>query len=839
MPVTIKRTVIVGLGGTGTRVLQYIKGEFQKHFPKGVPPAIRLISIDTAPQTTQAGAVGPIAALEANEFAHITATSIRRLLQTPEMQAWTPPLEKWDLSDVLNGAGQRRASGRLSLFRNAVSVYNVLNTQINQVKAIDLSGVMEDWPDFRVPEEQQTAVEVYVVGSLAGGTGSGMFLDIGYMIRDILKEEGADRVIGAFLLPGIFMKNLAAVDFVAGNGYASIKELDYWLDKLEEEEVHYPGGLSVKWGGALRKPYNFMYLLDDVNESGAVVTKLETMLYFVARGLFLHMTIQSNELTAFWSNLGGILQSADRWPEGHPNGKVPRYMSFGISSMQVPLERHIEQNIDEVLLERLGELRNSSFTLTPEKLEQDVKDFISNNRLESDALVDRLSPQDFRLEIPPSPERPWAKTGDIVPWKQQAITAIEEQLRRGVGEHTQTFATLEADASGTLIDHVYRIAMNQPGHVKQAELFVERLAVYLKELQTNVKNSETKREQQISAVAFAPLESALGGLFTRRKIEKLVSDYRQSLDNLTKLKLQQELHHLAAVLLGSLIIQVGKIQDELKEFDRHLERVMLRLRVDLDQLERWQAPGMDAFATILREEEVASAFIEKRPAIALDTLERAWHDSSASYAQERTEKGLFNSRTIFGWRTRSPEELADWLKREVRKSYKDLAEQSLDGIVHRLWHESEKSGTDVSKKLQQRLQEFMDKARPLWRVEVDPSRHLQYLLLIGIHERPDAAVSFIRSLIENGTIVTAGATQESFRSLHYASTWEQFAIRALRIGVPSPAYALNKMRTYRQEYLKREGNPQSRVTHHIHRAWMLPDSLPDLFPEGLDRPLGA
>lgn len=835
MPVTIKRTVIVGLGGTGVRVLQYIKGEFHKHFPKGVPPAVRLLAFDTAPQTTQAGAVGPIEHLEANEFAYITATGIRRLLQAPEMQSWVPPLEKWDLSDIINGAGQRRPSGRLALFRNAVAIYNTLNNAINQVKSIDLVGMMAGWPEFRIPEEYQTVVEVYVVGSLVGGTGSGMFLDIGYMIRDLLKEEGSDRVIGVFLLPGIFMKNLAAVDFVAGNGYAALKELDYWLNTLEEREVRYPGGLSIKWGGALRKPYNFVYLLDDVNESGAVVTKLETMLYFIARGIFLHMTIQSNELTAFWSNLGSILQSADRWPEGHPDGKVPRYMSFGISSLQIPLEWHIEQNIDEILLDLLNELRGQK--VPPEDHRKYVTDFITNHRLGLEDLVERLRTLDPGYNIPKAPERPHQQTDAISSWKQQALTAIEEQLRRSVGEHTQTFVTLREEAKTALTNQVYRVVLQEPGHIEKARLFIDQLVQYLKENQNQAKGQESLLEQELKAVEFPPLEDALKGWFTKRKIEKLVADYHQALDKIYHLKLEAQLYHLASVLLGNLILHAEKLLDELRAFGRHLDQVMLRLRYDLDQLARSQAFSADAFATVLREEEVEFAFTERRPTVSLENLANAWSRVSASHTSKQGEESLFGMGTILGWGSLNPEELTKWLKAEVRKSYKDLETQNIDSIIHGLWQQAERAGSDDQKKLQQRLQEFLDKARPLWRVEVEPGRHLQYLMIVGIPERRDVAIPFIRSLIENNVIVTGGASQEYFRSHHYAFTWEQFAIRALRIGVPAPAYALNKMRLYQQEYLRRETDPQSRVTHHIHREWVGNRGIPDLFPEGLDKPL--
>lgn len=479
------------------------------------------------------------------------------------------------------------------------------------------------------------------------------------------------------------------------------------------------------------------------------------MLYFIARGIFLHMTIQSNELTAFWSNLGSILQSADRWPEGHPDGKVPRYMSFGISSLQIPLEWHIEQNIDEILLERLNELRGHD--VNPEDCRKYVDDFITNYRLGLEDLVKRLQPRDFNYRIPDAPERPHQQTDAIPSWKQQSLTAIEEQLRRDVGEHTQTFTALREEVKKVLTDQVYRVMLQEPGHIQKAHLFVEQLVQNLKENQDRAKSQENQLEQQWKAIEFPPLEDALKGWFTKRKIEKLVADYHQALEQVAQLKLKAQLYHLASVLLGNLILHAEKLLDELKAFDRHLDQVMLRLRFDLDQLARSQAFSADAFATVLREEEVEFAFTERRPTVSLESLANAWYNAPISYASEQVEESLFSMRTLLGWRSRSPEELISWLKAEVRKSYEDLMTQNIDSIIHGLWQQVERSGSDAQKKLQQRLQEFLDKARPLWRVEVDPGRHLQYLMIIGIPERRDVAIPFIRSLIEDSVIVTGGS----------------------------------------------------------------------------------
>lgn len=829
MAITVKRTVLLGIGGTGVRVLQYIKGEFEKHFG-GVPPAIKLQAFDTAAQKTPRQAVeGPIAELESKEYQHVRASGIRRLLEVEEMQAWTPPLEKWDLADILDGAGQRRPSGRLALFRNATDIYNSIYNAINQVKGINLGGMMEDWQDFEVPQGEQAGIEVYIVGSLAGGTGSGMFLDIAHMVRDILDEGGPDRIIGNFLLPGVFMKNLAATDFVPGNGYAALKEMDYWMDETnEEQEVHYPGGLSVKWGGPLNRPFNFVYLLDDVNEHGEVVNKPETMLNFMARGIFLHMTVQGEELAQFWSNLASILQSADSW-----RGKVPRYMSFGISSLEIPIERHIEQNVNNSLVGLLDSLRSEDFNVQPEKVEEVVDDFLVTNGIDADSLLDALRPKQSRWDIPEPPEKPYANTERIAPWKDEALSSIEEQVQRSVGEHTDLYNEVQDNAIEAIKERIYRTVHDESGHLQMAKRFVDALLKKLKQLREDLDDQAEDVEQQMNSVTFMSVEEALGGpfTFTKRRIDRLIDEYRESIDEWANLNLQRELNRTAKVLANSLYIQVDELQQSISDFERHLDRTLKRLRHEQAQLQHGKRRGTDVFATILGEDDVSMAFTtETRPDVDIATIEESWRDSPLRYELEENEEGGFSPKTVFGWRHVSVDELTNWLKRQVRETYDDLMDNSIDGIIGDLWSQSERSQTSAKKKLQGRLEEFMAKARPLWNVEVEPDQHLQYLLLIGLYERPDVPAPFIRTLIEDETINTGGG-QESLNSYFFSSTWERFAIRALRIGLPAPIYALQRLEAYRDEYIKRETKPDSRVTHHIHRDWIGGENLPDLYPE--------
>jgi hypothetical protein len=69
---------------------------------------------------------------------------------------------------------------------------------------------------------------VYVVASLGGGTGSGMFLDLAYAARAVLREHGYSRaeVIGLFLVPPAADGGAATV--AQANAFAALVELQHY-----------------------------------------------------------------------------------------------------------------------------------------------------------------------------------------------------------------------------------------------------------------------------------------------------------------------------------------------------------------------------------------------------------------------------------------------------------------------------------------------------------------------------------------------------------------------------------------------------------------------------------
>jgi hypothetical protein len=69
---------------------------------------------------------------------------------------------------------------------------------------------------------------VYVITGLAGGTGGGMFLDLAYVARSLLKSLGFEQpdVVGLFLLPRVDRN--PARSLALGNAYAALTELNHY-----------------------------------------------------------------------------------------------------------------------------------------------------------------------------------------------------------------------------------------------------------------------------------------------------------------------------------------------------------------------------------------------------------------------------------------------------------------------------------------------------------------------------------------------------------------------------------------------------------------------------------
>ena len=233
--------VIVGLGGTGQWVLTYLKREMLIAGQGKLPSNLRFLSFDTMPKPDvavrtvqskqdEAIAVGSVQ-LDAEEFVHIGGdaapisdriqkedTEYRHIAKWFRNREWrqTLPPSAWNLDD---GAGRIRQLGRLATFKDLLNlqagskVWKSLNRAIENVKS---QGELSD----------NQPLELLLVGSFAGGTGSGCFLDIALLMRHLAR--GVPHALRAyFVLPTAF--NNQPTNQMLARSFAAWRELNRFM----------------------------------------------------------------------------------------------------------------------------------------------------------------------------------------------------------------------------------------------------------------------------------------------------------------------------------------------------------------------------------------------------------------------------------------------------------------------------------------------------------------------------------------------------------------------------------------------------------------------------------
>ena len=205
----IAKTLLVGLGGTGNLALKFAKKRFYEMYGNDKPfsefelPLIEYLALDTSIDDLKQG-VGSNNkfGLKQSEYHHLKVSKPRQVLKGAPFIAkeWMPKKNLKTLSAIEAGAGQIRAFGRLGLMNNYQKVEQIVQTKVNQLN----SWEQDQNPDY---EAMGGAVNVVFCFSVAGGTGSGTFLDMAYLIKNCLNNTAVEfRSQAYIILPEIFDK---------------------------------------------------------------------------------------------------------------------------------------------------------------------------------------------------------------------------------------------------------------------------------------------------------------------------------------------------------------------------------------------------------------------------------------------------------------------------------------------------------------------------------------------------------------------------------------------------------------------------------------------------------
>ena len=373
---TMIPALVVGLGGTGYRVLKYIKENFFKSdsFGHQIPSTVRLISIDTDPnEEVVPGAVK----LEAREKVYVTVKTgelLTNLEQYPEIKKWFPAHRV--KFTVQSGARQIRALGRLALFKNIDTIVSVIQDAILEITQKKLLNVADGIA--RTPDD--VPVNVFVVSSVSGGTGSGMLVDIGFIIREVCSRLGKKQpeMQAYFFQPDAFIQvPRNQMDRLTANGAAALKELDFFMENMEKFNVVYrEGDFFISDSVSLMKPYDFAYLVSAVD-----ISEQATLEKITCEGIYHSMATElARDNKSYLANVP--TQAFKPIIGGEFAGKYTNYSSLGVSSLVFPYERVLEMCANQFGMEIIDEiLEMKKDKSDPKPWEKTLNDFLTEQHL--------------------------------------------------------------------------------------------------------------------------------------------------------------------------------------------------------------------------------------------------------------------------------------------------------------------------------------------------------------------------------------------------------------------------------------------------------------------------
>jgi serine/threonine protein kinase len=227
---TLFPALIIGLGQIGQIVLQRLREQLHTTVaPLTQLSNLRFLLLDTDPEVMRTATRGlPGASLSASE---VLLAPLNRPSYYLKPRDGRLPIDNWlnqrllyciPRSQVTTGI---RALGRLAFCDNYRAILRRLQLEL---EALLDPNALQNAIQFTGRGLRSNRPRIYLVSSLAGGTGSGMFIDLAYTLRALLKQMGYENpdVVGLLLLPCLDSNRSRGLHI--GNTYAALSELEYF-----------------------------------------------------------------------------------------------------------------------------------------------------------------------------------------------------------------------------------------------------------------------------------------------------------------------------------------------------------------------------------------------------------------------------------------------------------------------------------------------------------------------------------------------------------------------------------------------------------------------------------
>ena len=340
----INRTVCIGLGGTGRDVLMRIRRLIVDRYEDlSQLPIVSFVHIDTDKAATQVSGLrtgstyhGVDLSFRDSEKVGATMTSaeVTNFVQGLERRSnydrqgpydhiarWFPPQLLRNIKAVEEGAKGIRPVGRLAFFHNYQKIKTAVETAERRTRGHEATLL-------RSGLKIEPGLNIFVVGSLCGGTGSGMFLDVAYSLRQAYGDGGA-QIVGYLVISPQLYGNTSNM---SANTYAALKELNYYTTPGTKFEACYDMQNLVLVQES-RPPFDYAYLVSNQTAGEYSILEQRKLCNVIAHKIALDF---SGELAPVVKGMrDNFLQHLIQWDD-HPRPNIQRYLTFGLAAIYFP-----------------------------------------------------------------------------------------------------------------------------------------------------------------------------------------------------------------------------------------------------------------------------------------------------------------------------------------------------------------------------------------------------------------------------------------------------------------------------------------------------------------------
>ncbi|ALU27943.1 hypothetical protein HX045_11185 [Myroides odoratimimus] len=784
----LKRSLFIGLGGTGAQALLHTKKRFLDTYGE-VPPMIGFLAIDTdvstGDKTITRDNVLDVhknkdfkVSFTPSEVIHIgvqgAASAYEKNKDT--IFSWMPQENEYALKNLWQGAGQVRTNGRFGTYFNQKAIMHAVQNKINAIQNIDIAN-----QNTFVPKD--AGIEINFVFSIAGGTGSGTFIDIVYLVKHALEGNENIKSIGFAVLPDVFnaMQQGISMANTRPNSYGALVDLDFLMSK-DIEKFDLTINLNQQTIPVKEQPFDILFTIGNKNTNGAVIDHISDISEQIGLAMFTGASELSANVNSVYDNVitvlvGGQLDVFDKraWACG-----------MGVSELY-----YDGNTLSNIYTRRLSQLMINNLLRQDESAQPLANTFIDNPEVNirenngNDNLINSL------LNNRPQNQFPYVDDlSDILNQINAYLTNLEETSEKNIVINTDNkFQDVKEQLKNFVLN-----TLNDSYGVGNTKHFLEdlkhQLTIFFNEMEEEeaqfIKNRENN-EQAIRSEVEALQGMSKGFSFLKKSA---INDSKETLSDMvnnqaiTINEIKRRVY--AKQFLTKLISEVVNYQKVVDTVGNKLKQVQQSLTSFVNNIINSTNERQKTFIIDLHKLDLDKTYAREDEFLMSDFM---------AILKNGLDNGLLDFETL---KIENIEKKFWKYAKDLPKS-KEFVNKSIDDVLRTLTEEQTK---DIANKL-------IGKSHALWQYSSKGfvvGQELFDYFVIGL---PSANSQFKKAF---GTLVQN-------QNIEYVATGIHNKVICYRMEAASPIYGVLDVEGYSRDHNKIKENMNSMI-YHVDKNWL-------------------